>query len=214
MKDKAVSNKTPNGCFSYFVDTYLGNNAPKPRYQVNSRTITNYYNKYVKDIENDAGEPKIELKDLIAEYLGYKNYADFVGTDKKKKICLMCIAKYKRSVIITLVPMLIISAFLYLNYETDNCIIWKENHFENTPCTDENALENSVYHIDIERFKKVTLMKGMEFFTDGKPNYWYGSNAKGEREFFTARGVHPETLRELKPITEHILEKEGFSIVE
>ncbi|WGH76365.1 hypothetical protein P8625_04155 [Tenacibaculum tangerinum] len=54
----------------------------------------------------------------------------------------------------------------------------------------------------------------MKFFTDGKPNYWYGSNAKGEREFFTARGVHPETLRELKPITEHILEKEGFSIVE
>nr|BFF37900.1 hypothetical protein BACT7_27620 [Tenacibaculum mesophilum] len=210
MKDEAVENKTTNGCFTYFVNEYLGNDAPRPRYQINRRTLSNYYKKYVNNIENDAGEPKIELKDLIAKYLGYKNYADFLGSTKKKKICLICIAKYKKSIVFTLIPMLAIPIFLYINYETSNCIIWKKDHYEKASCTNEKAIKNTLYHIDIDRFKKVTLTKDMEFFTNGKENFWYGSNKDGKREFFTARGVHPETLKELAPITRTILKDEGL----
>lgn len=210
MKDETVENKTTNGCFTYFVNVYLGNDASKPKYQINRRTLSNYYKKYVDNTENDAGEPKDELKDLIAEYLGYKNYKDFLGSTKKKKICLICIAKYKKSIVFTLIPMLAIPLFLYINYETSNCIIWKEDHYEKASCANKEAIKNTLYHIDIDRFKKVTLSKGMEFFTDSKPNFWYGSNTKGEREFFTARGVHPETLKELDPITRTILKSEGL----
>ncbi|WP_440121342.1 hypothetical protein [Tenacibaculum sp. Ill] len=210
MKDEAVENKTTNGCFTYFVNIYLGNDAPRPKFQTTKKTLSNYYKKYVDNVENGAGEPKIELKDLIAKYLGYKNYADFLGSTKKKKICLICIAKYKKSIVFTLIPMLAIPLFLYINYETNNCIVWKEDHYEKTSCTNEEAIKNTLYHIDIDRFKKVTLTKGMEFFANGKPNFWYGSNTEGKREFFTARGVHPETLKELDPITPYILEVEGF----
>ena len=211
MKDEAVENKTTNGCFTYFVNVYLGNDAPRPKFQTTKKTLSNYYKKYVDNVENGAGEPKIELKNLIAEYLGYKNYTDFLGSTKKKKICLICMAKYKKSIIFTLIPILVaIPLFLYVNYETNNCIVWKEDHYEKTSCTNKEAIKNELYNIDIGRFKKVTLTKDMEFFTNGKENFWYGSNKDGKREFFTARGIHPETLKELDPITRTILQSEGL----
>ncbi|CAM1354733.1 hypothetical protein [Tenacibaculum halocynthiae] len=209
-KDKNVENKTQSRCFIYFVNEYLGNDAPNPKYQVTKKTLSNYYDKYVRNINNGAGNPKVELKDLIAHYLSYKNYEDFLNSTKKKKICLICITKYKKSFIITLIPILAIPFFFYYNYETSNCIVWNKDHYERTTCTTEGAISDTLYHIDIARFKKVVLTKNMEFFTEGVPNYWYGSNNQGKREFFTARGIHPETKRELDEITEYILEQEGL----
>lgn len=43
------------------------------------------------------------------------------------------------------------------------------------------------------------------FRPNGKPNMWYGKNAKGELEYFTNYGEHPETEETLKKITEHMI---------
>ncbi|WP_299133784.1 hypothetical protein [uncultured Tenacibaculum sp.] len=107
---------------------------------------------------------------------------------------------------------LIFISYIYLNNYTINynCIVWNKDHYERTTCTTEGAISDTLYHIDIAHFKKVVLTKNMEFFTEGVPNYWYGSNNQGKREFFTARGIHPETKRELDEITEYILVQEGL----
>ena len=92
----------------------------------------------------------------------------------------------------------------------NDCIIWEKDHYEKTPCYYLNSINNTIHNIDIYRFKKVTLTIDMEFFSGGKPNFWYGNNTKGKREFFTARGVHPETLKELKPLTRGVLKSENL----
>jgi hypothetical protein len=45
------------------------------------------------------------------------------------------------------------------------------------------------------------------FFENGKPIIWYGKSAAGKMEYFNHRGIHPETLKELNPITEYIIIK-------
>lgn len=209
MKDGANKNKTTNGCFNYFVDTYLQNEGlGKPKYSINKRTLIGYYNKYVKDTINKAGEPDDLLKNLIAEYLGYKNYEDFLKSTKKKKFCLICIAKYKKSIIFTIIPTLAIPFFFYFNYETNNCIIWKEDHFEKSSCDLKNAIDNNEYSINIERFRKINVTSSTTFFINGKPIIWYGKNNNKKGEYFTDKGIHPKTLKRLTPITRTILHRE------
>jgi len=41
----------------------------------------------------------------------------------------------------------------------------------------------------------------------GKPCVWYGKSFDGSYDCFTAPGLHPETGKKLKPITEYIVKK-------
>ena len=75
---------TTSGSFKFFVIDILEQEYAKPNY-INPRTLVNYYNKYVEDSDNDSGQPKSELKDLIADYLGFKNYTDFENFNRQKE---------------------------------------------------------------------------------------------------------------------------------
>lgn len=211
--------KNKTGNFDFFEEQILTQKRfdKYKDYMVKSKTMKNYYEKHVEGRINSSKEPTLQLKNLIAEYLGFDDYPDFEskkpnngnfpkGTGKainKKHFYIIT----SSIIVLLLVLSLSYKNVLFMDY---NCIVWEKDHYTKAPCYYLNSIDNTTYHIDIDRFKKITLTKGMEFFTDGKENFWYGSNTKGEREFFTARGVHPETLKELDPITEYILEKEGF----
>ena len=120
--------------------------------------------------------------------------------------------KYKKHIITV---MLSLFSFIGINYSSTflysgNYIKWNNDRFKKTFSTDENAIDNSIYKIDIENFQKVDLDTSYTFFTKGVANYWYGKNNDHIREFFTDRGIHPETKQELKPITRDILNLEGL----
>ena len=198
---------------------------------ISERKAKRYYEKYVEEKEGvSVSLPNSHQRDFIAKYLNYENYEDYVNkhTSPKKKSSKKNegfdynienspgkekVKKQKSIIvvgIIIIVPFLFIYRVSFLN--NDSCFVWEKDHYKKTSCTTKNAISRNALSIDIDTFKKVTLTKGMEFFTNGNPNLWYGSNTEGKREFFTARGIHPETLKELDPITPYILEKEGFSI--
>jgi hypothetical protein len=61
--------------------------------------------------------------------------------------------------------------------------------------------------VDIEIFKKVAVNDSTIFFKYGKPIVWYGKSLNGEMQYFNSRGLHPETMDELKPITKYIISK-------
>ena len=42
---------------------------------------------------------------------------------------------------------------------------------------------------------------------DGREQIWYGKNNRGELEFFTSQGLHPETKKTLKKITKYMIDK-------
>lgn len=203
------------------------------------RKATRLYEKYVEEKDKSVKDPNKFQRNYMAQYLNFENYDDYkksidsnipiqapkLSDIKKTKIAndddseiltpsRKWYKKYAKVIIpfISFIMLLVFGSYIYLNnYAMDsNCILWKVDHYEKTSCTNEDAIKNSLYYIDIKRFKKVTLTKGMEFFTNGKPNYWYGKNKQGKREFFSIRGIHPITFKELKPITRTILKNENL----
>lgn len=228
-KEEENNSVTKSGCFNFFVERIM-----EEKYNlknvVSSKTLTNYYNKYVEGRNNNSGEPKSDLKNSIAKYLGYNSYIDFEkgNTQNIKKSGKKPLNQSKQEIlrhpkkrktskkavifIIIIVLLIFPSLFLFNKYyKTENCIVWDQNHFETSSCNTKDGINNNFYKIDIENFKKVRVNNNTEFFKNGNPKIWYGKSPSGKIDFFTQRGIHPETLEELKPVTEYIINKYVFN---
>lgn len=219
--EKENDKKSKNGYFEYFVNVILENDAYKnSAVIISSKAIKNYYEKYVEKKENKSGEPKNDLKNIIANYLGFNDYLDFEKSfheTKNNKIILHSntLKPSKKPLLISIAIVLffstIYSIYRYLNLNKENCIIWTGNRFKESNCHVKNVIDNNIYHINTELFKKVNVNKNTAFFKNGKNLIWYGKSAEGKIQFFSHRGVHPETLKELHHITEYIVNKYVYS---
>ena len=219
--EKRQRKKNKHAIATYWVEE-LQEVRSNDRNHVTIRKATRLYNKYVEGRERVVvKEPSKYLLDFMSDYLGDKDYEDYKLRKEAKTGVIKptnekppklpkpkpFIDKYKKQLIaISILTLFTLSFFIY-NHTSENCIIWKENYFEASTCSKKNAIDNKFYNINIERFKKVDLDSNTPFFINGKNNFWYGKSASGKMEFFTQRGIHPETLKELKPITEHIINK-------
>ncbi|SNR15992.1 hypothetical protein [Tenacibaculum jejuense] len=199
---------------------------------IGKRKAERYYKKYVEEKDNVSVKiPNEYQRNFIANYLGYETFRDYetkntsennskteihseVKPITKKTYTYTPIKNNRKKQIYLISGLLFLSSifikYLYFNQTNNNFIKWNNNRFENALSTDENVIDNSIYKIDIENFQKVDLDTSYTFFTKGVANYWYGKNTKNVREFFSARGIHPETTKELKPITREILNLEGL----
>jgi hypothetical protein len=222
--EKKELKKNKNAQAIFWVEELQKITATDKNY-ISVKKATRLYNKYVDNNKKTVvKEPNKYLLDFMSQYLGFKDYEDYksikgskgeiithekqiIIKNSKKKLLTK---KHKKliitsSVLFTLLVLLIINK--YNNSNSENCIIWVENHFEKSDCITEKAIDNSVYNIDIENFEKVEVTENTSFFKDDNPLFWYGKSATGKMEFFTNRGIHPETLDELKPVTEYIINK-------
>lgn len=194
-------NKSKNGNAIYFVERILEERFGKANY-IAARTIKSYYEKYVEGKENRSGEPSSELKDLMAQYLGYENFLGFENEQKSS------IVKSTPIWSILIGMLVIVSSILYYNgvFTTVKCLVWNENHYEKVDC--DGKLPNPILKdINIDMFKKVMVTADSTFFVNGHPVIWYGKSKEGNLEYFNSAGLHPVTLKPLKPITRYIIEK-------
>ena len=186
------------------------------------------YNKYIEDREQViVKEPNKYLLDFMSQYLSYNGFEEYLtkkestteNAEKKTTIILEKIEKqsflkkYKNTVVIgvSLISSLLLFSLIKNNTNnSETCIIWKETYFEKSDCTLKHTIDNSFYNINIQNFKKIEVTKETPFFKNGKPLIWYGKSSKRKMEYFTQRGVHPETLKELDPITKYIINKYVF----
>ncbi|WP_397446925.1 hypothetical protein [Polaribacter sp. R77954] len=179
------------------------------------------YNK--AKISNDE---KLEIKQLkviecLCKYLGYENYIDFVNNNlelanknnnhvrSKQHSRIKFIVK-KYWVYLILVVFILI---LYLNFSFNQqrWMIWKNDQYV------EVDFDTKKYNLDqlkilneerILNFKKIVPSCQVKFFDNrGKVKIWYGKSLKGELEIFTSIGLHPETGKTLKPITQYMIDK-------
>ncbi|WP_422090962.1 hypothetical protein [Tenacibaculum ovolyticum] len=202
------------------------------------QTITRLHKKYIDRQEDViVGVPEPFIKDIMAQYLNFENFEEYkasfqypdreitsssLETEKNPvfenakttidtEIPVKWYKKNANKLVVTAstVFMLVLSIYTYQNNYSikGDCIIWKTDHFEKSSCLAKNAINNS-FSINIKAFKKITGTDSTIFFKKGIPLIWYGKNKKKEGEYFTDKGIHPETLKNLKPITREILDKE------
>lgn len=203
--------KSKNGNAIYFVEEILEKRYGRPNY-ISSKAVKSYYDKYIDEKENNAGEPSSELKNLMSKYLGYENFLDFenkngvemVGSPQIKGGIKKTFARWAIFIILDVVVMVVVYSKGFLS--SNDCLVWKIDHYEKVDC--ENNRPNLILEdVDIDFFRQVKVSDTTAFFVNGHPAIWYVKSKKGEIEYFNSRGLHPITLKELKPITQYIINK-------
>ena len=116
----------------------------------------------------------------------------------------------------------ILSVFLslfFMGYTVKNmifpereCMKWEGDHYEAVDCKNEKLGTGNLTSVvflneDLLTFKKIEVNTNTIFFKKGKPIVWYGKSYGGKYEYFNQPGLHPETEKTLKPISEYIIKK-------
>ena len=258
-EEKNNDRRSKTGCFDFFEENILNQERFKnyENVKVTAKTVKNYYEKYVEGKKNNSKEPKINLRNLISEYIGYKDYNDFEERNPTQKVIFTVQPKPKIEpkklqaeepeffqlaaeelksegsqpertepekpkpfspkywiIIIGFcsIPLLGLLFFMHTLSKTNKstCIIWAGKNYEKTACSTHKAIDNTDLHINIELFKKIEVNKETEFFIKGEAVIWFGKNNEGVIEYFTTRGKHPETGKELDKITRYFLNKHNL----
>jgi hypothetical protein len=92
------------------------------------------------------------------------------------------------------------------------CMKWEGDHYEAVDCKNEksgseNFLSVEVLNENLLSFKKIEVDINTVFFKKGQPIIWYGKSFDGNFEYFNQPGLHPETGKILKPISQYIIKK-------
>ena len=105
-----------------------------------------------------------------------------------------------------------VTSEIFINYfNKQRWMVWEGSHYvEVSFDADKYPLSSlKLYNADrIANFKQIVPYCNTIFFNeDGSVNLWYGKSAKGELEYFTSLGKHPETGKTLKAITPYMINK-------
>ncbi|WP_353780117.1 hypothetical protein [Winogradskyella sp. 3972H.M.0a.05] len=178
--------------------------------QYGERILRDKYNA-VKENDNKRVSLKSFAKEALSHFIGYKSYAQFVKENVKEDLNFWDWVKRKKVVITISISILILSIFIIAGINTQKWMVWQENHYI------EVKFDLEKYDVDqlklyrqerIDNFKKIIPDCNTDFFKpDGSENLWYGKNDKGELEYFTDLGLHPETGKTLKKITIYMIRK-------
>lgn len=210
--------KTKNAQATFWVEE-LQEVSSNDKDYISVKKATRLYNKYIEEREQViVKEPNKYLLDFMAQYLGCIDFEVYQSrkeskeekTNNQNTSKLLLLKKHKKKLIGSSILMIFPAFFVLDSYNTNNtetCIMWNETHFEKSDCKLKHTIDNSFYNINIENFKKIEVTKETPFFENGKPLIWYGKSSDKKMEYFTHRGIHPETLKELDPITKYIIAK-------
>lgn len=200
---KNVSVKIPNEYQRDFMSKYLGYKNYedfKKQNEVKIATTQQGNNDQIdKEKQGNTEEENIEGIEIIKE-------PDIQITTKVKN--------WKKTVLVSISILSSLYIAIIINkdvlFNSNKCIVWIGDRYKKTSCFTSGAIDNSKHLINVDLFKKVELDSTANFFTNGKPNFWYGKNLERDIEYFTQRGLHPETGEELKPIKRGTLADEGL----
>lgn len=194
-------------------------------FSISKKSIASYYKSALEIPESeDINMSQIRVVQGLCQYLGYEAYKDFIlnlkSSDREQSDNAVAnkiekpVKKSKRNivVVISIIAVLIVGVFIFMTLNKERWMIWNDDHYEEV---DFNKIESTGGTLKllkaerIENFKKINNPDcNYQFFNeDGSVNVWYGKNKNGELEIFTDIGLHPETGKSLKPITDYMIRK-------
>lgn len=178
------------------------------------------------DIE-DININQLKVVNGLCKYLGYESYIDFKDknstlienkktVEKKAKNSSLSrlsvfVKKNKVVLVLIIVALTLLTVTIINKINEQRWMVWDRDHYIevkfDTKKYDLGQLK--LYNEDrIEFFRKVLLNCDSTFFNEkGNPIIWYGKNNIGELELFTSEGLHPETGKTLKPISQYMINK-------
>ena len=195
-----------------------------------------YHSKSFNNLKSkvDGGNEKVIIKQPevlrgLCIFLGYKNYEDYLlnnreNKDENGKDILVPIntadIQIKKELdkgfsiavkLFLLMSTLLIVVVVITSINKHRWMVWENNHYiEVSFDTDKYSVgQLKLYKKDrVESFRRLKPNCETVFFnSDSSVNLWYGKNAEKELEYFTSYGLHPETGKTLKPITQYMIEK-------
>ncbi|WP_299122005.1 hypothetical protein [uncultured Tenacibaculum sp.] len=179
-----------------------------------------YGEKSLRDVSNEKSkinQPKV--LEALCKFLDYDNYEAYVekykkgvlideGDDEEDKGSLF---SKKKLIIVVSFVVLLISCVSVFSIKKQRWMVWKGDRYE------EVSFDTKKYGIGelklykeerIKNFEKIEADCNYPFFgPGGKVNVWYYKNSNGELELFSSVGLHPETGKTLRPITNYMIEK-------
>ncbi|RCW91320.1 hypothetical protein [Winogradskyella arenosi] len=183
------------------------------------RILRDNYNKIIHNSEEEIRLKK-HVEVALSHYLGYSDYLDFIEKNKppvkpdhsnleskstKPKLF------YKPKLFLLLLLFLVIGFIIYHYTTRQRWMVWNENQYVEVQFeVDKHHLNQiKVYKEErIKLFKKITPTCDYLFFDKlGGVRLWYGKNKAKKIEYFTSLGLHPETGKTLKPITNYMINK-------
>lgn len=182
--------------------------------QYGEKSLRDKYNLIISN-SDDTIRLKKHVEDALSHYLGYKDYPAFLEANKTNELddgdkMKILWSKNKITIIVSLI--IISSVIIYNSFIKQRWMIWQEDHYIEVKFDLEkyNVNQLKVYKKErIEFFKKINNPTcTYDFFNeDGSVRVWYGKNSEKELEYFTSFGLHPETGKTLKPITQYMINK-------
>ena len=194
-------------------------------FQFGERRLRDYFNAASKGEDIELKQKAV--RNGLAKYIGYEDFRDFLlknsetesETEKdpdhlKSKLntsfSLVKFLKGNKTTLSIMVGCLLL--FLMVNYANrQRWMVWQDDHYVETDFDTQKSEEGKMVVLNKEtmvRFKQIEPDCDSQFFnSDGKVRVWYGKNQKGELEYFSDVGRHPETGKTLKPITQYMIDK-------
>lgn len=195
-------------------------------FSISKKSISTYYKSAIEIPESeDINISQIRVVQGLCKYLGYPAYKDFIlnlkSSDSEEsddavnnKIEKPVKKKSKRNIVIviSIVAVLIVGVFIFMTLNKERWMIWNVDHYEEVDFNKTELASGTLKLLKeerIENFKKINNPDcNYRFFNeDGSVNVWYGKNKNGDLEIFTDIGLHPETGKSLKPITDYMIRK-------
>lgn len=178
------------------------------------RSLRDYYNTALKE-EGDRVELRPFVVQALCTYLGFETFDKFNQRDTKKSKSegiKKTLFNWPKGLWIALaIGVLGIGIFVTLRMNAQRMMVWKGDHYEEVQLDVKNQSLSDLKLYNEERilhFRKVQPDCESSFFDEnGLAQLWYGKNVKGELEYFTALGLHPETGKTLKEITPYMIKK-------
>ncbi|WP_350289835.1 hypothetical protein [uncultured Croceitalea sp.] len=196
---KDTGNETDNGRASHLEQIII----EEYKTPITARSLIRYLKK-----ENN---PKLDIRNALAQYLGFNNYEDYVSQNSDSfgkpqgKLKIKSRKGIKTKFLWGVFGTLIAGNLAYIGFTSEEeCMLWVENHYEKCECTGQ-ALEFALNETELEKFRKVDVCDKTTFFKEYDPVIWY-DKYNGKIEFFTYYGRNPMNGRTLKPITQTIID--------
>lgn len=209
-KAKNQSGKTSkNGIAAHLENVFM----IQLNFQTSKMTFSRYYEQFIEGSLEKEMNPNIGLLDKLAEYIGYETYEDFVtqfeNKHKPKEDSFINFVK-KNKWFIILILLTIITIIIIFQVNKQRWMVWDGTRYIEVSFNLKkyDLGELKLYKKErIENFKRIEVDCQTEYIKpNGAPNIWYGKNQKKALEYFTSRGLHPETSKQLKPLSKHMFD--------